>query len=83
MYRATSGVGRVGSGASGGSIGASGALEGSGLFDPRGSLWSLSLDQSVGVLEAWPLCTGRLCPRTKVIFPNELADPLDMEILEL
>ncbi len=33
-------AGRVGSGASGGPIGASGASEGPGLFDPRWSSWS-------------------------------------------
>ncbi len=52
MYWATSGAGRVGSGASRGPIGASGASEGPGLFDPRGSLWSPLLDQSMGASEA-------------------------------
>ncbi len=81
-----SGVGGVGNRASGGPIGASGPVgvcEGLALFDPRGSSWSLLLDLSVGALEAWPLRAGRPRPRTEVISPNELADPLDMEILEL
>ncbi len=67
VYRATSGVGGVGSRALGGPIGASRALENLGLFDPRGSLWSLLLDRSVGASEAWPLCARPLHPLTEVI----------------
>ncbi len=67
LYRATLGAAGVGSGASKGPLGASGASEGPGLFDPRGSLWSLSLDQSVRALEAWLLCEGQPCPLTEVI----------------
>ncbi len=70
VYRATLGAGGAGSRASGGLIGASGALdlggasEVPGSFDPRGSSWS-SLDE--GALEAWPLRTGRPRPLTEVI----------------
>ncbi len=39
-----SGARRVGSGALGGPIGALGASEGPGVFDPRRSLWSPLLD---------------------------------------
>ncbi len=70
VYRATSGAGGAGSGASGGFVGASrasdrvGASEGPGLFDPRGSSWS-ALDE--GASEAWPLRAGRPRPLTEVI----------------
>ncbi len=50
-----SGAGGAGSGASGSPIGALGASEGPGLFDPRGSSWS-PLDE--GISEAWPLRSG-------------------------
>ena len=39
-----SGAGKAGSGALEGLVGALEALEGPGLFDPRGSLWFLLLD---------------------------------------
>ena len=78
-----SGVGRAGSRASAGPTGALGALEGPGLFDPRGSLCSLLFDQSMGALEARPLHAGYPCLRTEVISLNKLVDPLDMEILKL
>ena len=77
------GVEKARSRASGGQIGASKALEGPGLFNFRGSLWFLLLDQSVGALKAWSLCASRLCPQIEVISPNKLVDPLGIEILEL
>ena len=44
------------------------ALKGPDLFDPRGFLWSLLLDQSMEASEAWLFCVGRLHPLTEVIF---------------
>ena len=56
-------------------------------FDSRGSLWSsfdVTEDGPIGVLEAcWLLHARRPLSQTEIIFPNELADPLDIEILEL
>ncbi len=54
-------------------LGPVGASEGPSLFDPRGSLWSLSSDLldeggSVRALKAWLLRTGRPRPLTEVIF---------------
>ena len=46
-------------------------------------LLHLTDNGSVGALEAWPLRVGQLFSRTEVISPNGLADPLDIEILEL
>ena len=73
----------AGSGALRGPAKASGASKGLGLFDPRGFPWSLSWDQSIGASKAWSFYAGCFCSRIEVIFLNELADPLGMEILEL
>ena len=88
-----SGVGKIGSGASKGPVGALEvskglvralkALESPGLFDPKRFSWFLLLDQSVWALKARPLYISCPCPQTKVISSNELADLLGMEILEL
>ena len=62
-------------------------LEGPGLFDLKGSLWFPLLDlwnkRLIKALEIWSLYAKRPCPQIEVIFPNKLADPLGVEILEL
>ena len=78
-----SGAGETRSGASRGPVRASRVLRGPGLFNPKESSWSLLLNQLVRALKARPLYVDCFCPRTEVIFPNKLADPLNMEILEL
>ena len=76
-------AGKIGSVALGGPKEASRASEDLDLFDPREFLWSLLLNRYVEALKAWFLCAGYPCSRTEIISPNELADPLDIEILEL
>ncbi len=67
VYQTMSGAMGIGSGVLRGPIRASRASKGLDSFEPKGSLWFLSLDRSVGVLGAWPLYIGRPCPLTKGI----------------
>ena len=56
------GVGKSENRTLGGSIEASKASKGPGLFDPRGFSWFLLLDRLVGALEAWLFYAGCSCP---------------------
>ena len=78
-----SGVGKTRSRALEGPREASRASRSLSSFDSRGFLWSLSLDQSVGASEAWLFCAGHLYSQNEVLSSNKLADPLDIDILEL
>ena len=59
------------------------ALESPGLFNPRGSLWFLLLNQLVGASEARLFCVILPLLQTEVILLNKLANPLGVEILKL